>query len=328
MTIAQGLAPLPPDEMLELLICLSKDSDPEISLQAGGTLTAWDQEEILDQLKRPGCSSSVLDYFSSRTNSEHLLRAIITNPSSSGKIIASLASAVPQQLLEAILDNRTLIINSPHILESIRHNPSATPEILRLVQEIEVEFLSGKRKEYSIEDEAESVSMEPQAPGLESEIPPEDLTLEGLPLEGEQRQAAISNRLATMPVREKIRYALFGNREIRAVLVRDTNKEVARNVLHSPKLTENEIESIASMRSVAEDILREIGNSREWTRSYAVVHNLARNPKTPAAISQRLMSRLRSPDLVLLTRDRNISDAVRHNATRIIKQRNSARPMP
>jgi hypothetical protein len=326
MMIAQGLLPLQPDEMLELLIFLLGDSDSEISFQADKTLAAWDQEEILAQLNRPDCSLAILEYFSAALNSDHMLRAIISNPSSSDKIIASLALTAPQQLLEAILDNRTRIIDFPHILENVRLNPSATPEILRVAQEIEVEFLGGKRREYSIEETIEGASVESQAIGLESEIPPEDLSLEGLPLESEERQIAISNRLVTMSVREKIRYALFGNREIRSVLVRDTNKEVARNVLHSPKLTENEIESIAAMRSVAEDILREIGSSREWTKSYAVVQNLVRNPKTPPSISQRLMGRLRSPDLMLLTRDRNISDAVRQNATRVIKQRNLAKP--
>ena len=161
---------------------------------------------------------------------------------------------------------------------------------------------------------------------LEFEISPGDLALEGLPAERDERQTTIANRLSKLSVREKIRYALFGTREIRAVLVRDPNKEVARNVLHSPKLTENEIESIAAMRSVADDILREIGNSKEWTKSYAVVQNLVKNPKTPPLVSQRLMNRLHTQDLTLLSRDRSISDAVRHQAARVLKQRTAARP--
>jgi hypothetical protein len=325
MTIAQGLAPFPPGDMLELLVCLLGDGDSEISAQAERTLAAWDQEEILAQLKRPDCPASILEYFSGALNSDRMLRAIILNPSSSEEIISLLALTVPRRLLEAILDNRTRIVDSPHILENIRRNPSATSEILRLAQEIEIDFLGGKRKEYKIGHATEDEPMELPAIALEFELPPEDLSLEGLPQESEERHAAISNRLAIMPMREKMRYALFGNREIRAVLVRDTNKEVARNVLRSPKITESEIESIAAMRNVAEDILREIGSSREWTKSYAIVQNLVRNPKTPLLISQRMISRLRSSDLTLVTRDRNISDAVRYNALRVIKQRNSTR---
>ena len=110
------------------------------------------------------------------------------------------------------------------------------------------------------------------------------------------------------------------------MLVRDTNKEIARNVLRSPKLTENEVESIAAMRGVADEILKEIGSRRKWIRNYTVVQNLVRNPKTPTLISQRLLSRLRTQDLNLLARDRSVSDAVRHSASRVLNQRHSKRP--
>jgi len=79
------------------------------------------------------------------------------------------------------------------------------------------------------------------------------------------------------------------------------------------------------MRGVAEDILREIGNSKSWTKSYAVVQNLVKNPKTPPVISQRLMFRLRAQDLMMLTRDRSVSDAVRYSASRTMRQRSSGK---
>jgi hypothetical protein len=92
-------------------------------------------------------------------------------------------------------------------------------------------------------------------------------------------------------------------------------------VLRSPKLTDSEVEMISSMRSVSEDILREVGSNKEFTGSYSIVHNLVRNPKTPPVVSQRLLFRLRSQDLALLTRDRSISEAVRYNATRTLSLR-------
>jgi hypothetical protein len=326
MLIARGLAPIPPNEMLELLVCLSTDNDAEVASQAAETISGWEQEEILTQLQNRDCPPAVLEYFAAAKSPDPVLQAILMNPSTPPKTIESLALTVPRHLLEAILDNRVRIIEFPSILENIRQNPSITPEIQRLVQEIEIEFLGSKKIEYAVETPAETESSQLQAPGFESEIPLQELSLEGLPVDDEARQEAILKRLSAMPVREKIRYALFGNREIRAVLIRDSNKEVARTVLHSPKLTDNEVESIAAMRSVAEDILREIGISREWTRSYGVVQNLVKNPKTPPVISQRLMFRLRSQDLTLMTRDRSIPDAVRHGATRILKQRTSTRP--
>jgi hypothetical protein len=320
--VAQGKAPIPQHEMLELLIALLNDLDSEISDQAKQTIASWDEGDILAQLQSRNCEPCVLEHFGVPTNPDRILRAIIANPRSPETVLAFLALTVSAHLLEAILDNRTRISNFPHILDNVRRNPSATLEIQKLIQEIETELHSHEPKDYAIEEVTDDTPFKSSTPVLEAEIPTEDLSLEGLPPEDNKRQAAISSQLSTLSVREKIRYALFGNREIRSMLVRDTNKEIARSVLHSPKITDNEIESISAMRGVADDVLREIGNNKVWTRSYTVVQNLVRNPKTPPLTSQRLLSRLRSRDLSLLTRDRSVSDAVRHNAERILGHRN------
>jgi len=324
MLIARGLAPIPPAEMLELIVCLLKDIDDEVRTQAEQTIRAWDEKEIGAQLDSPNCPPAVLEYFAGATESEDLLQRIIANPATPDPVIQALAAAASPRLLESILDNRVRILNCPPILESIKSNPQATSGIRRIVLEIETEFLRDKKKDYTVEAPGKAEDSPQPAPEMEFEIPPDDLTLEGLPLDAEARESEILKRLASLPVREKIRYALFGNREIRSMLVRDTNKEVARTVLRSPKLTENEVEGIAAMRGVAEDILREIGNSKNWTKSYAVVQNLVKNPKTPPAIAQRLLFRLRSQDLMMLTRDRSVSDAVRYSAGRAVRQRSSA----
>ena len=53
MLIADGMAPIPSGELLELLILLLKDSDPQIGGRAAETLRAWDQEEILAAIEHP-----------------------------------------------------------------------------------------------------------------------------------------------------------------------------------------------------------------------------------------------------------------------------------
>jgi hypothetical protein len=327
MLIAGGMAPIPSGEMLELLVLLLKDSDPEIAARSAATLGTWDHEEICAQLSSPDCHPSILEYFSRAAQSDLLLQAILANPSSPDALVAFLARTVPASLLETILDNRVRIIKCPEILAGIRQNSASTPEILRLVHEIEVEFLGSKKKEYAVGESSETEASEQSDLHLHLDVPEGDMSLDGLPLDTEERQTEIVKRLSRMSMPEKLRYALFGNREIRSILVRDSNKEVARTVLRSPKLTDNEVESITAMRGVAEDILREIGRSRTWTKSYAVVQNLVKNPKTPPAISQNLLFRLRAPDLMQLSRDRSVSDAVRYNASRALRQR-AARPSP
>ena len=208
-------------------------------------------------------------------------------------------------------------------------NPLATQDNQRLVREIETEFFGDKKSDYSIiQEEAQGKDGEidekisqADMPEIDFEVPIEDLSLDGIPLDDESRNAVMSDKILSLSFREKIRYALFGNRQVRSMLIRDTNREVSKMVLRSPKITEAEIESIASMRSVGEDILRAIGNSKEFTKSYNVIYNLVKNPKTPAVISQRLVFRLRSNHLTLLSRDRSIPEIVRFHASRTLTQR-------
>jgi len=339
LLMAQGAMPLPPQETLELLVHLVKDEDEEISGQAVKSLDVWDESEIIALLRLKDCTAAIIDYFADTRRSESILQAIVTNPSASGEAVARLASAVPANLLDSILDNRTRILEFPAILDGIRNNPAASARVLGIVQEIETEFLGEKRKDYSVEspEEAEAgaedaqdthegvLDFEDEIAMLLSSPPPLDieLSLDGLPLDSAEGDANIGSRVAGMSPKDKIKYALFGTREVRAILIRDTNREVARAVLRSPKLKDNEVEGISAMRSVSEDVLREIGNKREWLKNSVIVYNLVKNPKTPATISQNLMSRLRTQDLMLMTRDRSIPDATRNNAQRIVKQRSA-----
>jgi hypothetical protein len=112
-----------------------------------------------------------------------------------------------------------------------------------------------------------------------------------------------------------------GDREARNILIRDPNRIVAQAVVQNPRITEQEIEKISAMRSVPEDILRKIANDRQWARSYAVVHNLARNPRTPIANVLNILTRLQLRDLAALSKNKNISDAVRRQALRLSQAR-------
>jgi hypothetical protein len=132
---------------------------------------------------------------------------------------------------------------------------------------------------------------------------------------------SIINRIMKMGMKDRSRLAMKGDREARNILIRDPNRIVATAVVNNPRITEQEIEKIAAMRSVTEDILRQIATSRQWSRSYAIVHNLARNPRTPIANCMNILSRLQLRDLAALSKNRNVSDAIRRQALRLSQQR-------
>jgi len=159
-------------------------------------------------------------------------------------------------------------------------------------------------------DEIPQIELQEQEPLLET-APADAAAVLGD--ENEDRETA-TQRLAKMSFSERLKAAVKGSREMRAILIRDPNKMIASAVLSSPKLAEPEVESCAKMANVSDEILRMIGFSRAWTKSYAVVHALVRNPKTPVAMSMNFLQRLNERDLKVLSTNRNIPEVLRVTA--------------
>jgi hypothetical protein len=130
----------------------------------------------------------------------------------------------------------------------------------------------------------------------------------------DEDEGSATQRISRLNVAQRVALAMKGSREERAILIRDPNKLVAVAVLSSPKMTESEIESIAKMASVSDEILRIIANTRQWMKRYTVVAALARNPKTPVAISMNLLPRLTDKDLRAISADRNVPEVLRITA--------------
>jgi len=122
--------------------------------------------------------------------------------------------------------------------------------------------------------------------------------------------------LQKMTFTERMRAAMRGSREMRAVLIRDPNKMIVAAVLSSPKVSEAEIEGFAKMATVSEDVLRTIAMNRTWLKKYSIVLALAKNPKTPLGMSLNLLNRLNDRDITGVANDRNVPDPLRTAARR------------
>jgi hypothetical protein len=141
----------------------------------------------------------------------------------------------------------------------------------------------------------------------------------------EPQRKGTAQRLASLPVSERIKVAMQGTREERSVLIRDSNRLVSAAVLSSPKLTESEVEAIARMANVSDEVLRIVGTTRSWIKNYNVIAALARNAKTPIAISLNLLNRLGERDVKMLASDRNIPEPIRVAARKLYVQNQTRR---
>jgi len=124
------------------------------------------------------------------------------------------------------------------------------------------------------------------------------------------RQGAAQG-IAQMDVAQRMKAAMKGSKEQRAILIRDPNKLVSVSVLSSPKLSESEVENFAKMANLSEEVLRIIGANRAWIKNYGVVAALTRNPKTPLSISLNLVQRLNDRDLKMIAMDRNLQEPLK-----------------
>ena len=128
---------------------------------------------------------------------------------------------------------------------------------------------------------------------------------------GQDVELSVTQQIQQMSIVQRVRAAMKGSREMRAILIRDPNKLVASAVLSSPKLTMSEVEAIAKMANVTEDVLRAIAMNRAWVKNYGVAVGLTRNPKTPVALSLNMLNRLVDRDVKAVATDRNVPEPLR-----------------
>ncbi len=213
---------------------------------------------------------------------------------------ADLSSASPD-LIELLLAEAS----GPDLFADIVRSNTQRPEILRLLMEHPDTPPEVRQQIAGIL----RMPLTPESAGSGKQYSPEE------------RSQTILQRIQKLSISEKLQLALKGGKEIRSILLRDPNKEITLNVLDNPKLTETEIEMIAKSRSVAEEALRKISKKREWMKNYNILQALVTNPKTPPAISLSLVSDLKTRDLALLGKNKNVSEGVRAMAKKLLKAR-------
>jgi hypothetical protein len=141
----------------------------------------------------------------------------------------------------------------------------------------------------------------------------------------ESRRRTLLQRLASMNVAQRVKFAMMGGSDARRTLIRDTNKVVQRAVLQSPRITDQEVEAFAAMSSLTDEILRLIANNRKFRKNYTVVRNLVNNPKTPLDVSLHLLPVINPVDLKRLLTNKNVPETLRTTAGKLQRTRADAK---
>ena len=328
LSAARGVLPILRTELLKILVVLARDADAEIRREAGGSLASFPDEEILSLLSDHAAPAELLDHFGSDPACRAEWReALIANPATPTGTLRKITPLLTSDQIDLLLLNQTRLIANPDLLDLLATGSTApTPLQRSRIEEIRRHFL-GARPDPRPVIEPAVVARPAAQPGV-GPAPDARTTAEAAALDQlapAELAIAIANatqKIMKMNIAEKVQLALKGTREERAILIKDASKMVQEAVLDSPKLNENEIEGIAKMRSVGEDVLRIIAGHRDWMKSYAICHSLSLNPKTPVAIAMNLLVRLTSRDLKILGGDKNVAEVIRRHAKKVMDSRN------
>ena len=134
------------------------------------------------------------------------------------------------------------------------------------------------------------------------------------------QEEALWALIRAMSVGERIKLALKGNKETRGILLRDPNRLIPRLVLQNPRISEDEIQTVAKDRNSDEELLVLITDSRDWMKVYAIRLALVENARTPVAKAIRLLQTLDERDLVRLSKSKNVPNVVAVQARRCLFQ--------
>lgn len=332
MMAARGMVPIKGAEQVMLLLQLSADADDALAKSARESLDKL-PESVLHPATESPLPPSFLDHLAEHFRArDDVLERLVSNPALDTDSLAWVAARCGERVSERIAVNEQRLLGAPRVIEALYKNKNtrmSTSE--RLVElaarngvvldlptfEAHVAAIKGQLvPEPSDEplpsdlDFATALHEDDGNPEVIAASEHEDNAEE----EVKEQYLPLMMRIRNMTSSEKLRLCMVGNAGARAFLVRDKNKTVAYSAISSPSMQENEVVPIVRSKEVGEEILRYIGNKREWTRNHEVKRGLVFNPKTPVGISLRFIGHLREDELKTLSRSRNVAQPLKSAA--------------
>jgi len=335
---ARGALPLPRPTLVRLQVFLLKDADEEIRQSAKHALDGLDSQAIKEVLSDRTIPGEVVVHFSKRAAREEVLaEQVAFHPSAPLAALAVLAATGSAAIIELVLTNEERLLTEPVLLERVMMNPALRADqrgrILELLDRVN-RIQQRKAADDRESDEAgDQPSVEQKTEDLEElarllDVDVGELLSASEILDPEEFEESEDEeirdafrKILRLNTAQKAILAMKGNREERMILVRDSNRTVAIGVLKNGRISEPEIESIAKMRNVHEEVLRQIGSGREWTKKYNVVISLVHNPRTPQGVSMNFVNRLSNRDLKVLVGSREVPELLRRMARRTLDTR-------
>jgi hypothetical protein len=155
MAAARAALPLPPEQLLEVLVLLTQDSDTELSTTATQSLNEFDPERMKQAVSLKETAPDILQHLCLwRGGKREVYEALILNDTTPDPGITELARwNKDASVLELIAINQERMIRYPDIISALIENKASTPEAVRRATEVRIEFFEKELGAKRIEEE-------------------------------------------------------------------------------------------------------------------------------------------------------------------------------
>jgi len=332
-TVARGFLPLPQAELIPVLSYLALAPDAKIASMAHTSLNDIPSRIVHGFAADQNATPDHLVLLMRASQDPAILEALIRNRSVPDDSVAELAGRADAAVQEIVVINQARILRAPQILDALLANPHLSVEARRRALETREEFFDKKARieaeRILDEDEADlELSDDPIADLLAKAAEEDAAKIAQKPPEipeselKDPKKQSIFTKILLMTISEKVQLAFKGGKTERMILIRDHNRLISSAVMRNPRMSQSEVEQIAGMRSIEEEVLRLIGVRRDWSSKYNIAAALVRNPKAPIGVVLPLINRLTLRDLKNLKADKGVSEVVRAAARKFFAQRN------
>lgn len=310
LAAARGALPMSGPNLVTVLFLFYHGENEELQQEALDTLKTLPAAILLAALKQPELHPAIIDLIARlRPRDAVIMQELLSHPMTGLKTLMFLAQHSSGEVLEMLSCNDRVLLKAPVLKTAIINNPQADRLMKVRLGWVEPKVAPEPAPGPVAEESAATEDTDDPA---ESGFSEEELG------EFEEEQLSKYQQLFDMPVAEKIRMALTGDKEWRTLLIREANKMVSSAVLKNPRITEGEVLAVAKNRSASDELIRIILLNRDWIKNYEMKKALVNHPRTPLQKAMRFMTFLGEKDIRELAKSRNVSQAIVNNAQRML----------
>lgn len=325
LMVVEGKFPLPPEELIYIIISYALEEKDDVREKCIEVLKKLPKQLIQNFLLLPDIDERKLFFLAYVFQGDlELLRYIFLHPNVPIKVFRIFSKLEKEEILKILLESESKFIEDKEVIDNLLNNPALPKAHYQKILYYKNSFKNDQpNTDTTKEEEKEGSYKQSFRSDIKPTLPLErsedkKLLIDEVKEGDEEKKRSIAGKIAKMGVAEKIKLATLGNKEVRGILIKDTNKLVSTAVLKNPRITEGEIVKFSQDKNMPDEIIRMIANDRQWTQNYNVRLNLVLNPKTPIQNAIKFLPSLGVKDLSAVAKSKNVPTQLSTMARKIM----------